>query len=67
MSDEVDAVVLAKDPGAKRGTKDYLVLVQDCLTTVMEGLSKEKLKEFADLADLRNASGVDVDLKAKWV
>jgi hypothetical protein len=67
MSDEVDAVVLAKDPGAKRGTTDYLILVQDCLTSVIEGLSKEKLKEFADLADLRNAEGVDVDLKAKWV
>jgi hypothetical protein len=67
MSDEVDAAVLAKDPGAKRGTKDYLMLVQDCLTSVMEGLSKEQLKEFADLADLRNAEGVDVNVKATWV
>jgi hypothetical protein len=67
MSDEVDALVLEQDPGAKRGSKDYLTLVQDCITTVIEGLSKEKLKEFSDLADLRNAEGVDVDLKAKWV
>jgi hypothetical protein len=67
MSDEVDALVLAKDPGATRGSKHYLKLVQDCLTSVIEGLSKEKLKELADLADLRNAEGVDADLKAKWV
>jgi hypothetical protein len=65
MSDDVDAAILEKDPGAKRGTKDYLMLVQDCLTSVIEGLSKEQLKEYADLADVRNAEGVDVELKAK--
>jgi hypothetical protein len=65
MSDEVDAVVLSKDPGARRGTKDYLTLVQDCLTTVMEGLSEEKLTEFAEIANLRNAEGVDVEIQAK--
>jgi hypothetical protein len=67
MSDEVDALVLEKDPRAIRGSKDYLTLVQDCLTEVIKGLSKEKVKEFADLADLWNAVGVDPDLKAKWV
>jgi hypothetical protein len=67
MSDEVDALVLEKDPGAKHRSKDYLKLVQDCLTSVIEGLSKEKVQEFADLADLRNAEGIDVNLQAKWV
>jgi hypothetical protein len=67
MSDEVDALVLKKDPGATRGTKEYLIHVQDCLTAIIDGLSKEKVKEFADLADLRNAAGVDADVKAKWV
>jgi hypothetical protein len=67
MSDEVDALVLEKDPRATRGSKNYLTLVQDCLTEVIEGLSKEKVKEFADLADLRNTVGVDPDLKAKSV
>ena len=67
MSDEVDALVLKKNPDAKRGTKDYLVLVQDCLTTFIDGLSKEKQEELTALAEEWNSMGVDPDIKAKSV
>jgi hypothetical protein len=67
MSDEVDALVLKKNPEARRGTKDYLVLVQDCLTTLIDGLSKEKKKELTSLAEEWNSTGVDPDIKAKSV
>lgn len=65
FSDEIDALVLKKDPEAKRGSQGYLKIVQDCLTTFINSLSKEVKQEFEDLADQRNAEGVDADLKAQ--
>jgi len=66
-SDEVDALVLEKDPAATRGTEGYLTHLQHCITTVIEGLTEEETMEFEDLADQWNAKGVDPDIQARWV
>jgi hypothetical protein len=67
LSAELNALILTKDPTAHPGTKDYLKLVQDCLTELVKGLSKKQVEEFEDLATLRNTVGVAPDLKARWV
>jgi hypothetical protein len=67
MSDELNALVLARDSTAHPGTTDYLKHVQDCLTDLVKGLSKKQAQDFAEVAALRNRVGVDPGLKAKWV
>jgi hypothetical protein len=67
LSAELNALVLTKDSTAHPGTKEYLTLVQDCLTELMKGLSKKQVEDFADVANLRNTVGVEPGLKAKWV
>jgi hypothetical protein len=67
LSAELNALILTKDPTAHPGTKDYLKLVQDCLTELIKGLSKKQLEDFADVANVRNTVGVEPGLKAKWV
>jgi len=67
MSDELNALILTKDSSAHPGTTQYLTLLQQCLTNLINSLSKERTQEFEDLATLRNSVGVDGDLKAKWV
>ena len=67
LSAELDAHILTKDPNAIRGTGSYLTHHQDCLTELIEGLSKTQIQQFEDVANLRNTVGVDPLLKAKWV
>lgn len=65
MSDELNELLLEMDPEAYPGSKGYLKYVQLCLTQLMEGLSKEKVKDFEETAALWNAEGVDPGLKAR--
>jgi hypothetical protein len=65
LSSELNALVLTKDSTAHPGTKAYLILVQDCLTELVKGLSDKQRQQFEDLAALRNSVGVAPDLKAK--
>jgi hypothetical protein len=65
LSAELNALILTKDPNAHPGTKNYLRHVQECLTTLIEGLSKNQVEQFENLALLRNTAGVAPDLKAK--
>jgi hypothetical protein len=65
MSAELNALILEKDSMAHPGTALYLRYMQDCLTQLMDGLSKEKTKEFADLADQWNSAGAKPSIQAK--
>jgi hypothetical protein len=65
LSAELNELVLTKDATAHPGTREYLKLVQDCLTELLKGLTKKQFEEFAALATLRNDVGVEPDLKAK--
>lgn len=67
LSAELNALILTKNSSAYPGTKDYLKLVQDCLTELVNGLSQKQVQQYADVATVRNTVGVHPDLKAKWV
>ena len=65
MADELKALILKQDPSAKSGEHGYLKHVQRCLSKLVKRLSKDELKKYEDVAALRNAVGVDPELKAK--
>jgi hypothetical protein len=67
ISDELNALLLDMDPEAHPGSKGYLKHVHSCLTELIERLSEEKVKEFEEVAALRDSDGVNAGLKAKWV
>jgi hypothetical protein len=65
MGADLNALILKRDPTALPGSSVYLRHVQECLTELVDGLSKDKAKEFASLAIEWNSGGVDAHTQAK--
>ena len=64
---ELNARILRKDPTADPGTKQYMAVVNKTLSGMIGKLSEEEKKEYQEIADQRNAEGVDPELKARCV
>ena len=67
MSAELNGLILQKDPAALPGSKGYMTHIQECLTTLVKGLSEQQQEEFAALAQEWNTAGVDIDKQAKCI
>lgn len=65
--EELNARILKKDPTAEPGTKQYISVVNKALSGMIGKLSEEEKKEYQEIADQRNAEGVDPELKARCV
>jgi hypothetical protein len=67
MLEEINEVILNKDPLAHPGSVKYLKHLQDSITEVMNGLSKEQVVKFEALVAAWNADGVEPDVQAQYV
>ena len=64
---EIDALILEKDPEATRGSQGYIKLVHYTVSEFIKGLSREEQEKYEDIAKERNAEGVHPEIQAHWV
>ena len=64
---EIDALILDKDPEATRGSQGYIKLLHHTVSEFIKGLSEEQQQEYNNIANERNAEGVDSEIQAQWV